>query len=238
MQVILHKIDGLDDALVALRMSKQHSDHDKELEIRTLVAKNLLSHGKFVQNPSEEFEKELKTLFKWGTRHITLLKFIDLSFSVYGLHRGGQDDMDAHAKRMDNRIIRASTRLSKFPEGAMSAYYKGKIIPTDVALKDLGIEVPESFEKDGKTYVKTTNGYVAQEYKDNQDVLRGLYMLSIPSSFIFDANLAEFAHIYQMRNSTTSAHPEVKECVEEMLKQLGQWSNGWISRELLMGIKN
>ncbi len=56
-------------------------------------------------------------------------RFLDFSFTVYNLHRAGQDDLDSHAKRMENRIIRSSTRLADFAAGEMSDYYKGQDHP-------------------------------------------------------------------------------------------------------------
>ena len=86
---------------------------------------------------SEKMEDWLAKLFKWGVKHYTMLRFIDLSFTVYGLHRAGQDDIDAHAMRMNNRIIRSSTRLADFSRGETSEYSADKIIPTDVAFAAL-----------------------------------------------------------------------------------------------------
>ena len=51
-----------------------------------------------------------------------MLDFVTISVTVEGIHRAGQDDWDAHAKRFDNRIIRSSTRLADFSEGEMSDY--------------------------------------------------------------------------------------------------------------------
>ena len=58
----------------------------------------------------------------------------------------------------------------------MSDWYKGKIIPTDLALASLGIELPETLEVDGQKYIKRINGYVREDCKDDRDVKRGLYM--------------------------------------------------------------
>ena len=71
-----------------------------------------------------------------------MLRFIDISVTVEGLHRAGQDDWDSHAARFNNRIIRSSTRLASFGY-EMSEWYQDKIIPTDAALDLLGIEAPE-----------------------------------------------------------------------------------------------
>ena len=165
-------------------------------------------------------------------------RFLDFSFTVYGMHRAGQDDLDSHAKRMENRIIRASIRLADFSQGEMSEFYEGKIIPTDAALAILGITAPDELEFHGQTYVKSVNGYILKGMEDNRDVKRGLYMLSIPSNFIFKMNLTEFAHLYKERNRDGTANPEVKACVEMAVDQLEQASWGYINRELLLAIKN
>ena len=73
----------------------------------------------------------------------------------------------------------------------------------------LEVKSPNEIEYNGKTYVKTINGYILKEYADNKDVKRGLYMLSIPSNFIFKINLAEFAHVYKARHSRGTANLEV-----------------------------
>lgn len=175
-------------------------------------------------------------LVKWGSVHITMLRFIDFSITVKGLHRGGQDDWDAHAKRFENRIIRSSTRLSTF-DYEMSDYYKDKILPTDLDLKELGISIPEKIEYRGKTYVKRVNGYIEESYADDNDVKRGLYMLSIPSNFVFNVNLTEWAHVYKERNAQGGAHTEVKECAEAIASQLEK-AVPWFNRDLFLAIKN
>ena len=187
----------------------------------------------------ETFDGYMNKLVKWGEAHITLLKFIDLSITVEGLHRAGQDDWDAHAKRFDNRIIRNSTRIKGVNfDYEMSDYYKGKIIPTDIAAyMVLGIEFPNEIEYEGKTYVKAVNGYILKGFENNNDVKRGLYMLSIPSNFIFRVNLAEWAHVYKERNKNGGANPEVKQCCEMMADQLIK-AHPQFTRELWMNVKN
>ena len=153
-----------------------------------------------------------------------------------GLHRAGQDDWDSHAKRFNNRIIRASTRLASF-DYELSDWYKDKIIPTDVALTLLGIEAPDKIEVCGEPYVKSVNGYVREDLKDSNDAKRGLYMLSIPSTFIFKVDLTEFAHVYKERNANGSANPEVKECCER-IADLIEAEVPQFNRDLLLKIKN
>lgn len=244
MEVFLNRIDGIDDAIISMFLSKRTITRELELDVRneTLAHSNLAFDGKTpfgaLNGMSETLNDWLKRLFKWGVRHYTMLRFIDLSFTVYGLHRGGQDDLDSHAMRMQNRIIRSSTRLADFSRGEMSAYYQGKIIPTDVALAALGITTPDEIEYEGQTYVRATNGYILKGMEDSKDVKRGLYMLSIPSNFIFRITLTEFAHVFKERNNDGTANPEVKQAVESMTSQLNSATLGFVSRELLTAIRN
>jgi hypothetical protein len=162
-----------------------------------------------------------------------MLRFVDLSFSVYGLHRAGQDDLDAHSYRMHNRIIRSSTRLADFSTGEVSDYYADKIIPTDVALAVLGISTPDELEYEGKTYVRATNGYIVKGMENNKDAKRGLYMLSIPSNFVFRIPLTEFAHVYRERKEGGTANQEVKQAVEAMADQTQAATFGFVTRDVL-----
>lgn len=243
MEVYLNRIDGWDDAIISMFLSKRTLTPALENEIRAEVyactnhdpATGVI--GALV-NPSEKMIDWLNKLFKWAPRHITMGKFLDFSFTVYGLHRGAQDDLDSHAKRMDNRIIRASTRLADFSYGEVSEYYDGKILPTDVALNFLGIETPNEIEYDGNTYVKGVNGYIIKGMENNRDVKRGLYMLSIPSHFIYKINMTEYAHVYKERNMKSTANPELKTCIENSTDQLMSASLGYISRDYLMAVHN
>ena len=226
MQVYLNKITGIDDAAIALLMSKRSWNPDID-ETRRNDIRNILNNkgGLIVHKDLDttigegeyEIYKKLDVLFKIGKKHITLLRYIDFSFTVEGLHRGGQDDWDSHAKRFDNRIIRASTRLAKFGN-EKSNFYNGKILTTDEAIeKYISVDLPESFTDGyGTEWVKVINGYVRKSDIDNKDVLRGLYMLSIPSNFIFKINLCEWCHVYKERNKNSTANPEVKELCEKI----------------------
>lgn len=246
MEVYLNRIDGWDDAILTMFYSKRTITRAFEREVRDAIYESTIhSHytgtiGRF-WTKSEYYpkvEEWLKTLFKWAPYHITMGRFLDFSFTVYGMHRAGQDDWDAHAMRFNNRIIRSSTRLADFQDGEMSNYYQNKIVPTDVALAILGITTPDEFEFEGNTYVKGVNGYILKGMENNKDVKRGLYMLSIPSNFIFKISLTEFAHVYKERGIKGTANPEVKEACEKMVDLLESASNGFINRELLMKIKN
>ena len=149
MEVYLNRIDGWDDAILSMFYSKRTVNRELEEHIRSTVYEatnadpSLGPIGEIVADPEAECNQEffdwLNKLFKWCPRHTTMGRFLDLSFTVYGLHRAGQDDWDAHACRFNNRIIRSSTRLADFQSGEMSDYYVGKILPTDVALTALGI---------------------------------------------------------------------------------------------------
>lgn len=224
-------------------MSKRTWTRDNELEIRKICDRVLDHTGRFQIGPFSkdpyviQYNEWLEKLCKWGREHITMLKFIDLSFTVEGLHRGGQDDWDSHAKRFDNRIIRSSTRLAKF-SNEMSDYYKDKIVPTDEMAEFMGIDLPDRvIAQDGQPYVKTVNGYVREDLKEDKDILRGLYMLSIPSNFIYRVNLAEFAHVVKERNENGHANPEVKQLCEESVKLLTA-AQPMFTRELMLAIKN
>lgn len=242
MKTYLNSIQGIPDAITSMFMSKRTWTRDKEQEIRDACDYVLDRTGRFQINPDSkdervvQYNKWLGSLTKWGTQHITMLKFIDLSVTVEGLHRAGQDDWDAHAKRFDNRIIRSSTRLARFGN-EMSDFYKDKIVPTDMALDILNIDLPEKITKDGQTYVRNINGYVREDLFDDNDTRRGLYMLSIPSNFIFKVNLAEFAHVYKERNKNGHANPEVKECCEQIMDLITD-AQPMFTRELMLAIKN
>lgn len=249
MEVYLNRIDGWDDAILSMFYSKRSVTRELENHIRDVVWEqtndcpcygetNGKTIGAIFESPCSEFTDWLNKLFKWAPIHITMGRFLDFSFTVYGLHRAGQDDWDSHARRFDNRIIRSSTRLADFANGEMSDYYKDKIIPTDQALDILEIKVPGEIEYNGITYVKTVNGYIQKGMENQKDVKRGLYMLSIPSNFIFKCNLTEFAHLYKERRQEGTANPEVKECCEKCVDLLEAASQGYINRDLLMKIKN
>ena len=244
MEVFLNRVDGLDDAIISMFLSKRTPTRELEMDIRNEVSLHTRSlyDG---ENPagglvatSDKLADWLNRLFKWGVRHYTMLRFVDLSFTVYGLHRGGQDDLDSHAMRMNNRIIRSSTRLADFSQGEVSDFYKDKIIPTDVALAYLGITTPNEIEYNGVSYIRAANGYIVKGMECNNDAKRGLYMLSIPSNFIFRIQLTEFAHVYKERNVSGTANPEVKTAVESMADQVDNATLSYANRELLNAIRN
>lgn len=240
MNVYVHEINGIADAIISMHMSKRNWTKELEDEIYRVCDSVTDRRGKLQTSADAgdlaKFSEWFNKLLKWGTKHITLLKFIDISITVEGLHRGGQDDWDSHAKRFDNRIIRSSTRLATFG-CEKSEYYKDKILTTDEAIQVLGMTLPLELSIEGVEYVKTVNGYVRADCENSQDAKRGLYMLSIPSNFVFRCNLAEFAHVYKERNDSGSANPEVKLCCEVIVDQLSEFHKQ-LNRDLLQKINN
>lgn len=240
MNIYVNEITGIADAIVSMFMSKRSWTREMETEIRAVCDRVLTRHGKINADADatdlEQYSTWLDNLLKWGWQHITMLRFIDMSVTVQGLHRAGQDDWDSHAARFGNRIIRSSTRLAEFGY-EVSDWYADKIVPTDLALEYLGISAPERIEKDGVTFVRTVNGYIREDMKDSTDVKRGLYMLSIPSNFIFKINLTEWGHVFKERNSNGRANPEVKMCCEKIADQIMEFQPKF-DRELFLKIKN
>lgn len=200
------------------------------------------THHDRVTQSGVKIKDMIDKLFKWGQKHTTMLRFLDASVVVEGLHRGATDDFDAHAKRLENRIIRSSTRLADYTTEEMSDWYNGKIIPTDTALSIVGMELPDEINYNGIEYVRSTNGYIVKGMEDNRDVKRGLYMLSLPMTFTFKVNIVELAHIYRERGTKAggangTAAPELQEMMEQLMDQLEEWYPQ-LTREYLLGIRN
>lgn len=242
MKVYLNSITGIDDAITSMYMSKRSWTRAKEEHIRKIVASCTDRNGKPYETMKDSIDwdellKLFKTTVKWGTRHFTMLRYIDFSVTIEGLHRGGTDDLDSHAKRMDNRIIRSSTRLADYTSEEISEWYEDKIIPTDVALAYLGITTPDEIEHNDKTYVRASNGYIVKGMEKDKDVKRGLYMLSLPMNFIFKINLTELAHVVKERDKNSTAAPELKLAIESLLTQI-QKQYDFINRELFYAIPN
>ena len=242
MKVYLNEITGIAPAMVSLLMSKRSYTREKEEQIYALVRACTDVRGCVLNCLPEEFKKKMNSLITWGVYgcfdrkkihgHTTLLRYIDLSFTVEGLHRYGQDDFDSHARRMDNRIVRSSTRLAKFSDGEKSEYYQDKILYPFEAFKQMGINIPETLIDDkGITYVLTDFGYVREDLKDNQDAKRGLYPGAIPSNFTFKIQYPEFCHIYNHRNYSGGANPEVKLCVEQAASKIYDF-NKWLYKAI------
>ena len=242
MKIYVNSITGIEDAIVSTLMSKRSWTREKENDVRATCERVIDRNGRFYKDKPIEsedicrYDRWLDSVLRIGWKHITILRYIDISVTVNGLHRGGQDDWDSHAKRFDNRIVRSSTRLSKFGN-EKSEWYKDKIITDDEAFEYLHIVMPNKITKDGVTYVKTVNGYVREDLKNDNDTLRGLYMLSIPSDFAFKINLTEWSHVYKMRNEMSTANPEVKICCEEIARQITEMQPKF-NKELFEKIEN
>ena len=237
MKIKLNKITGLDDAIISMYESKRTLTEELEAKIRLMVRHEVNDDGQIEKEYlSKELDEMFVKLFKWGKRHFTMLRFINLSITVYGLHRGGMDDLDAHAQRMNNRIIRTSTRLGEY-KNEKSEFYEGKILTLDDLIERKVLTVPEKIEVDGKTYVKAVNGYVLEGLENEKDVLRGLFPLCIPMGAIININLTEYSHIYKERNENGNAHPELKKAIESLTDQLIE-KIPYIDRKYLMDIIN
>lgn len=242
MNITINSITGFEDAFVAMYISKRSWTPELDKEIRAVCDEVLNKHGRIIQNCDKDsldkFNKWMEMLLRMGKKHITVLRYIDISIMTEGLHRAGQDDVDAHARRFDNRIIRSSTRLATFDDDEMSDYYKDKILTDSKVIQTvLGINMPKEIEYKGYKYIKSPNGYVKEEYKNNKDVKRGLYMLSIPSNFISKINLCEWGHVFKERNENGGANPEVKQWAEEVMRQISGYHTQ-ITRDYVLTIEN
>jgi len=238
-KVQLNSISGIDDALLTMYFSRGTWNWSLDSKIRAMVCECTDRHGYINSNAdsdaAESYEKTLRTWLKYAPIHSTMASFIDLSFTVEGMHRAGQDDWDSHAKRMDNRIIRQSTRLGNIPEDAKSDFYKDKILTYHEAMDILGIEAPDEINHEGKTYVRVHDGYVLKGLEKNRDAHRGLYHLAFPSNFTFKVNLAQFAHVYRMRNDKGGANPEVKQLAEQCMSLITA-AQPLLTRDVVMSI--
>lgn len=167
--------------------------------------------------------------------HSTIGRFLDISCTVDGLHRGATDDFDAHARRLDSRIVRRSTRTNSPDEIILSDWYKDKVIPfgdldghtvTEVInvkeSTDCEIKLPSTIIVNNKVYRKSRFGYVADEFKDNYDVLRGLTPLGMSNLFTFKCNITEWAHITKLREPGTHAAPELQQMIQMINQAIEQ----------------
>lgn len=240
MNVYLNNVSNVSDAIITMFMSKRTWTPELNQEIIETCNRVFDKNGSlevfYDTQDKEKVDNWLNKLFKWGCIHTTMLRFIDISVTVEGLHRGAQDDFDAHAKRLDNRIVRSSTRLATFGT-EKSDFYQGKIVTTDEVLNMLAYQLPERIDICGKPYVKMENGYIEEEYANNKDVMRGLYMLSIPSNFIFKCNLTEWSHIVKERDCNSHAAPELQEMVEKVCSKV-QNIFPQLTKEYWYSIKN
>lgn len=247
MGITLTEVTGIAAADASLRQSKRTFNLETYQETMKLIHSHSDYRG-FIIPPSNsekysthgyemEHDKIIKlmdNLAKWGAGwgqgdngtwidagHETLLRYIDLTFAVEELHRGGMDDLDSHAMRFNNRIVRSSTRLATYDQSERSPWYSDKIVSVEDVAKALDIPIPETVtDPDGNVWVKSANGYVKEQYKNNTDVLRGNYPLSIPMSAIMKINLFDLRHVYKRRNAYTHATPELRMYIESLADQV------------------
>lgn len=160
-------------------------------------------------------------------KHHTLMKYIDISFFTLGLHRGAQDDLDAHAIGFNNRITRFSTRLANISETVLSEWYQDKVIPFEHAREFVDIELPERIETDIGNFEITPFGYIHEDFNRisdenglKKDVKRGLMGLGMESHAIWKTDLFNLRYIYKMRSKLTKANPELKIGMEQLADQI------------------
>ena len=223
MKITYCKISGWDGAMRSFFMTNKK--YDKQIEERLQKVEKYLilrEYGIINDNVDCEdliwYDKIKKNVIEVGKKHTTLLRFIDITFVVDGLHRGAQDDFDSHAKRLESRIVRMSTRVRNNEKlNEVSNFYKGKIITFDDLTKQF--DLPEEFVKDDKKFVRTPFGYVQDEYKDDRDVLRGNVPLAVSSMFTVKVNLTELCHIVRERAPGSAAAPELQEMIKMLVDE-------------------
>ena len=255
MKFTLMEVRGLADACLALKMSRRSYTQEYEDKLRDAIvlftnsttgfilngvsnwSKDCSSH--FVTSMKTEYDwfiDELNKIAKWGAGvgvdtsidagHETILRFIDFSIHVEGLHRGAMDDFDAHAMRMNNRIVRSSTRGNgAYNPNEISDWYKDKIIPAGNAIQAQNKTGFNTVSQniiviDGVCYKFTGDGYIREDLVENGDAQRGLYRLSIPMDCICKINLHDMRHIYMRRNKYTHASPELAYGIEMLADQI------------------
>lgn len=229
MKVNIAKISGLDDAMVALLYSKRTVTPEMVKRTRALVAQCTDENG-FLR-PFNTVDERLRVAFvdlvdklmKYGVGHghATLLSFIDITVEIWGLHRAGQDDWDAHAYRFHNRIVRNSTRLAKFEGNEKSGYYADKVRTTDEIIQEESLPPTIMNKQTGQIFVRVAGlGYVLQGHEKDQDIIRGMYRLMIPCNSITKVDYRQLRHIYSVRNAQGHAHPEVQKVAELIRAEL------------------
>ena len=239
MKFTLMEVRGLADACLALKMSRRSYTQEYENKLRDAIRFCTYEKtGFFYKEATMAKENgdyvwlvnELNKVAKWGAGvgmdtyidagHETILRFIDFSIHVEGLHRGAMDDFDAHAMRMNNRIVRSSTRGNgAYNANEMSDWYKDKIV-TAGYIDSVNGSASDTITIDGEVYVNVGDGYIRKDLAQNGDAQRGLYRLSIPMDCICKINLHDMRHIYMRRNKYTHASPELAYGIEMLADQI------------------
>lgn len=241
MSITLVEVSGIPHALAALKQSKRHYDLDEHLEdirfYREVSDERgfILPENNLCADAAAKVVSDLTRLAKWGagvdqgdagTRidagHETLLRYIDFTFAVRNIGYATMADLDSHAKRFDNRIVRSSSRLASYDETETCWWYNDKNLELGQAAELLGIEYPDTFEYNNITWKRTANGYVPLGYENDKDIVRGNYPLHIPMSAVMRINFVDLRHIYMRRNIFTHATPELKVDIEDLADQIEQ----------------
>lgn len=177
--------------------------------------------------------------------HHTLMKYIDVSFFTEGLHRGAQDDLDAHAIAFNNRITRFSSRLAEIDEPKLSEWYMDKLIPLHEVVqmqKDGSLFIPFGTMKEqlpakdalpdeivvgNEVFCYTPFGYMLKKFADmspknglRKDVARGGMPLGMASNALWKIDLFNLRYVYHRRSKLTKANPELKEGMEQLADQI------------------
>jgi hypothetical protein len=258
MEFKLFKVSGYEEAIMSLRMSKgKFYSWETALDVQRLVYALTDQQG-FLAGEEEydnklqilaglpgkltgnyeadvaEFERLLGLTFNNAMgqfKHHTLMKYIDVSFFTEGLHRGAQDDLDAHAIAFNNRITRFSTRLAEIDDNQLSDWYQGKIIPLYEAIEYFeNVELPKKITSYGETFILTPFGYVLEKYAQvpaknglAKDVQRGGMLLGMESNAIWKTDLFNLRYVYKMRSKLTKANPELKVGMEQLADQIEKY---------------
>lgn len=257
MKIYLRNISGIDDAILSMFFTKRTWTFDLDVSVREIVHTLSRPNGSIkvphhTTDPNwkiemyDKFIDYISKVVKYGIGdgnvamleegHETILRFIDFSVVVEDLHRGAMDDLDSHAMRMNNRIIRSSSRISpsdkvKFNPNELSHWYSDKAIPFAAVIHQLISEdkleslfddgtLSRTININGNTFVFTEYGYINEKYLDDQDVKRGLFPLGMKSSCIFRVSFHDMRHIYKRRNVFTHAAPELKLAIEQFADQI------------------
>jgi len=176
----------------------------------------------------DEFKRLLQLTFNNAMgefKHHTLMKYIDVSFFTEGLHRGAQDDLDAHAIAFNNRITRFSTRLAEIDQNLLSEWYQDKIIPFSET--PFYSDMPNELYGENGKFIKTPFGWVIEKYAQvpaknglAKDVQRGGMLLGMASNALWKTDLFNLRYVYKMRSKLTKANPELKEGMEQLADQI------------------
>lgn len=211
------EISGYLPAIMSLYMTGKNCTLERLDDIRFNIGTSTTKWGFVTENCTREFKAYMDKVIKYGVKfeHEAILDFIKISVFTEGLHRGAQDDFDAHSKRMD--IIRSSTRANKKstnkPE--ISEWYVEKVLPF--------FEIPDMPDKltvNCVNYVKSSWGYVQEDLLNNPDVLRGNVGLSVACDNISTMSFRNWRHVYHLRRRGTQAAPEIQDMVEQVREDL------------------